>query len=222
MKILLVEDDKDLAETISDKLSRTYSIDVAHTGAEGLKLASNRQYDVMILDIKLPDQDGISVCRTIRAQHITSPILMLTARAAVDQKVTALNEGADDYLTKPFNFDELSARLKALLRRPTNTFVHNVLKVGSLTIDLQRHRVEWRGKEVKLRRKEFLLLEYLARHQGQVVTRQMILDHVWDSSSSLFSNTVDVHINSLRQKIDKPFRTQLIHTVPGIGYKLQT
>lgn len=221
MKILLIEDDTDLAETVRDQLSRTHAVHIARTAQEGLRQALSRRYDAVLLDIILPDGDGVSVCREIRARQITTPILMLTGQQGVDQKVTALNDGADDYLTKPFNFAELTARINALLRRGTGPLLPSVVTVGNLTIDPRRFKVEWDGQEIKLRRKEFLLLEYLARNAGQVVTRQMILDHVWDTSPNLFSNTVDVHVNSLRQKIDRTFNVHLIQTVPGIGYKLE-
>lgn len=224
MKILLIEDDITLAETVKSRLSRLHSIDVTHTGTLGLQYAgreSGKAYDIILLDITLPDSDGISVCQRIRSQNITTPVLMLTAEQSARSKVVALDSGADDYLTKPFNFDELQARIRAVSRRPAQTLTENIMKIGDLIIDPIRYRVEYRGKEITLRRKEFVLLEYLARHHGQVVTRQMILDHVWDSSADPASNTVDVHINHLRGKIGRPFQTKIIKTIPGVGYKLE-
>ncbi len=220
MRILVIEDDKALAETIQDKLSQFYSVDVAHTGSQGMQRTRSQKNDVIILDLMLPDRDGVSVCKEIRSEQIKTPLLILTAKDSVDQKVTALDAGADDYLTKPFHFEELLARIRALLRRHTNMYMQNQIRIGNLSIDIMQHRVVRNSKDIVLRRKEFCLLEYLARHQGQVVTRQMILDHVWSREIDPMSNTVDVHINYLRNKIDRPFHRKLIKTVPGIGYKL--
>lgn len=220
MKILLLEDDASLAETICDTLSSAYVVEIVSTGQAAIVRGQSRHYDLMIFDVILPDIDGVTVCQQIRAAKIKTPILMLTARDSVEQKVEALDAGADDYVTKPFSLAELTARVRALLRRQHNELVENPIKVKDLLIDTTCFSVERCGKPIQLRRKEFSLLAYLARHAGQTVTRQMILDHVWGADVDLLSNTVDVHINSLRAKVDRPFRSRMITTVPGIGYKL--
>ena len=224
MRILLVEDDIHLAKTMRDELRRCYDVDVSYTGVRGLYCAKHSDYGVLVLDLALPDMDGITLCRRLRSESKRGskvPVLVLTARDEVEQKVVALDCGADDYMTKPFSFEELLARIRALLRRPTDILIVNPLSVGELTLDVVARTVKRKNKNVQLRRKEFNLLEYLMRHEGQVVTRNMILDHVWEVDVDPLTNTIDVHINYLRGKIDKPFNRRLIKTVPGVGYKLE-
>ena len=221
MKLLLVEDDHDLAETIARQLKPEYEVDVVETGDAALTRGQSQRYDAIVLDWLLPELSGLAVCQQLREAKVTTPILMLTAQQETEQIVLALDSGADDYLTKPFKMAELSARLRALLRRPAEQLHGTPLVVGDLMIDSGRHRVERAGQAITLRRKEFLLLEYLARHAGQVVTRQMIADHVWDTESERFSNTIDVHIKYVREKIDEPFEERLIKTVSGVGYTIE-
>ncbi len=221
MKLLIIEDDKQTAATIKDEMKDYYAVDVVHTGEDGEYQAEVNDYDVIIIDIRLPDKDGISVCKEIRKAGIKTPILMLTGSLETKNKVSALDSGADDYLTKPFKFAELLARIRALMRRNPNTLDSNVLSLGDLTLDITANRVQRKKKTIPLRRKEFSLLEYLMRNPERVITRTMILEHVWDSSVDPITNTVDVHINYLRDKIDRPFGTKLIKTVHGLGYKIE-
>jgi len=217
MKILVIEDDKQTAETIRDVMKDYYAVDVAGNGEDGEYKASINDYDAIVLDIVLPDLSGIEVCKKIRENGIKTPILMLTGRLETKDKVTSLDAGADDYLTKPFKFAELLARLRALMRRNPDTLPSNILQVDNLTLDTTTNKVKINSDEIELRRKEFGLLEYLMRNRGRVVTRSMVLEHVWDSDTDPATNTVDVHINSLRGKIGKP----LIKTVHGLGYKIE-
>jgi len=221
MKILLIEDDKQMAATIKGAMKKHYAVDIAYTGEDGEYQAQVNDYDLIILDLILPDINGITVCKRIRENGIKTPVLILTGKSEIKDKVKALNSGADDYLIKPFSFGELLARTRALLRRSPDTLVPNKLSVGNLTLDVVANRVKCKGKEIPLRRKCFKLLEYLMRNKGMVVSRSMILEHVWESSVDPITNTVDVHIKSLRDKIDKPFGTDLIKTVHGLGYKME-
>jgi two-component system OmpR family response regulator len=169
----------------------------------------------------LPDFDGIQICREIRQAKVKTPILMLTGKSSVTAKVEALDVGADDYLTKPFNLKELSARIRALTRRNVNSLPTNTISVGDLTLDTTSKIVKYKDKKITLRRKEFRLLEFLMRNQGKVVTREMILEHVWDSNTDTITNTIDVHIKYLRDDVDKPFGTNMIKTIHGLGYKFE-
>ena len=221
MKILVVDDDQELVGTLKDQLAAFFLIETAKSGEEGEFLAQVNEYDLIILDYILPDINGLEICQKLRDNNIKTPILMLTGKGEIEEKVTALNLGIDDYLTKPFNFDELLARIRALLRRPPQTFQSNIITVGDLTIDLDKGQV-WRGQKVmQLRRKELYLLEYLARNAGRVISREMILEHVWDSADEPITNTVDVHIKYLRYSIDRQFEKKLIKTIHGLGYKLE-
>jgi DNA-binding response OmpR family regulator len=222
MKILLIEDNKMLADSLKKQLGKTYVIDAVRTGEEGLQHALDGSYDLIILDLGLPDKSGHEVCKGIRAGNIMAPILILTGVDTVKSKVMLLEDGADDYLAKPFNVAELRARIAALLRRPTANYVANVLSVQDLTLDPQRRSVERAGQRIMLRRKEFDILEYLVRNQGRPVTRAMILDHAWDGSRDAWNNTVDVHIKHLRDKVDRPFGAPLIQTAYGIGYMIDS
>lgn len=218
MKLLLIEDNKPLAESLKKQLGKTFVIDVAHSGEDGLRQALSGTYDIIILDLGLPDKNGHDVCRSIRGNAISIPIIILTGTDDIESRVALLDDGADDYLVKPFNVAELQARLGALLRRPTNTYTTNVLTLHDLTLDPLRRSVHRGGQSIALRRKEFDILEYLLRNQGRPVTRAMILDHAWDGSKDAWNNTVDVHIKHLRDKVDRPFTTPLIQTAYGIGY----
>ena len=222
MRLLLVEDDPNLGRFVQKGLQEErYAVDVAMDGEEGLFLATVTQYDLIILDIMLPKLDGLGVCRKLRDERKTTPILMLTARESVEDKVAGLDTGADDYLTKPFAFTELLARVRALLRRgsvmPAGRF-----KALDLELDPVSHRVWRAGQEITLTNKEFALLEFLLRNANQVLTRTGIIEHVWDVHYDSMTNIVDVHIRALRAKIDRNFSPPLIHTVRGVGYVLKT
>ncbi|HEY9166256.1 MAG TPA: response regulator transcription factor [Candidatus Kryptonia bacterium] len=221
MRILLVEDEKKVASFIKKGLEeQAYAVDVAHDGLEGESLVSQADYDTIILDILLPKQDGITTCRKIRQRKIDTPILMLTALGDTDAKVRGLDSGADDYLTKPFHFEELLARVRALLRRK-NQDKSTILRVDGLTLDPVTRRVERDGKQIRLTMREFALLEYLMRNSGRILSRTQIAQHVWNVSFDMESNVIDVYVKLLRQKVDKEFNQQLIHTIVGVGYNLK-
>jgi two-component system copper resistance phosphate regulon response regulator CusR len=220
MRILLVEDDTRIASFVSKGLrENAYAVDAAPDGEQGLYLASINHYDAIILDVMLPVKDGFAVCRELRAGGIKTPILMLTARDAVDDKIFGLDAGADDYLTKPFEFRELLARLRALLRRGAEVRPPKII-VGDLEIDTVSQKVRRGGLEIFLTTKEYALLEYLAREKGKVLGRAAIAEHVWDDNFDAFSNLIDVYIRRLRSKMDEGFDVQLIHTRRGAGYVL--
>jgi DNA-binding response OmpR family regulator len=223
MHILVVEDEQRLAYLLRRVLlEERHTVDVAHDGNTGLDLALSDTYDVVILDIMLPGIDGIEVCRQIRAERIMAPVLMLTARGSVEDRVTGLNVGADDYLVKPFAMEELLARINALLRRRDQRFDENPrLTVGDLTLDLVAHEARRDGRVIELTAKEFALLEYLMRNQGRVLTRTQIVDTVWRYDMEALSNVVDIYIHYLRDKVDQGFARQLIKTVRGVGYKIE-
>jgi len=217
MRILLVEDEKNVAAFIKKGLEEeTYTVNVAEDGPEGLLMATSADFDLIILDIMLPGMNGIEVCKTLRAKGINKPILMLTAVDSVERKVEGLESGADDYLVKPFAFTELLARIKALLRRAPD--IVSELALSDLRIDLLSRRVYRGNKEVVLTLKEFSLLEYLLRNKHRVLSRTQIIENVWGYDFSPGTNIVDVHIKSLREKVDAGFESKLIHTVRGIGY----
>ena len=222
MRLLVVEDDPNICRFVQKGLQEErYAVDVAQDGEEGLSLATVTPYDLIILDVMLPKLDGLSMCSKLRKARKTTPILMLTAREEIEDKVAGLDSGADDYLTKPFAFAELLARVRALLRR-SGSQPAGPLKVGDLELDPVAHRV-WRGgQDIALTNKEFTLLEYLLRNANQVLTRTAIIEHVWDIHYDNMTNIVDVHIRALRAKIDRDFGTPLIHTVRGVGYVLKT
>ncbi len=222
MHILVVEDEKRLAALLRRVLiEERHTVDLAYDGAEGLDLALSGTYDCIVLDWMLPEMDGITVCREVRAEGVTTPVLMLTARGAVEDRVTGLNTGADDYLVKPFAMEEFLARVGAALRRRERTLDANTtLQIQDLALDLVRHEVTRHGRQITLTAKEFALLEYLMRHPGQVLTRTQITDHVWRYDLDGLSNVVDTYIHYLRDKIDKGFPHALIKTVRGVGYKI--
>ena len=218
MRILVVEDDKKVAGFIKKGLEEeTYAVDVAYDGEDGLHLVSEGQYDLIILDIMLPKIDGLEILSQLRDQGRDTPILLLTAKDAVDDRVTGLNKGADDYLTKPFAFSELLARVRVLLRRG-KAEVKTTLQISDLTLDLVSHNVNRGGDEIELTGKEYSLLEYFMRNQEKVLTRTMIAEHVWDYNFDTFTNVIDVYINHLRKKIDKGRESKLLHTLRGVGY----
>ena len=221
MRILVIEDDVGLTRVLKAKLGGHFVLDAASTGLDGSHMARMNTYDAIILDLVLPDVSGLEVCRNIREKKDKVRILVLTAEDKPELKVDLLDAGADDYITKPFSFPELQARLRALLRRPADVMVSNPITVGDLTIDTNKRTVMHSGKLIDLRRREFELLEYMMRHEGEPLSRGMILEGVWETNIDQFSNTVDVHINCLRSKIDRPFGTKFIKTVPGVGYKLE-
>lgn len=222
MRILVIEDEHKIAQAIKKGLEQeSYSADLAFDGAEGFDMATSEDYDAILLDLMLPGMNGIEVCRRIRSQKIHTPILILTAKNELEDKVLGLNTGADDYLTKPFAFDELLARLKALLRRPQHT-LNTILFCNNLTLDTVSHTVLRGDFNINLSKREYALLEYLLRNKGKTVTKQQIISHVWDYDADIVFNTVEQYITYLRNKIDKPFPDEknLIHTVRGFGYRL--
>jgi len=219
MRILVVEDNPDMASAIRQGLKENgYSVDVCHKGFEGEELAATEPYDLVILDVMLPDRDGVDLCRNLRRREVSSYILMLTALSSTAQKISGLDAGADDYLTKPFEFDELLARIRALLRRGTAAEATK-LEFGDLELDLMRRRVHRAGDKLKLSAKEFALLEFFMRNPDRVVDRVTIAQKVWDINFEPSSNVIDVCISSLRKKIDRDYETALIHTVVGMGYR---
>jgi two-component system OmpR family response regulator len=221
VRILVVEDERKMAGLLRRGLEEEgYSVDVAMTGTDAIWVAAENPYDAVILDVMLPDIDGFAVCRELRSRERWMPVLFLTARDAVDDRVAGLDLGADDYLTKPFSFEELLARIRALIRRGPSERPA-VLAIGDLSLDPARHRVTRGNVEVDLTAKEFALLEYLMRRPGEVLSRTQILEHVWDFGFDGDSNVVDVYIRYLREKIDRPFGLDSIETVRGSGYRLR-
>lgn len=223
MRILVVEDEHRIANNIKKGLEQErYAVDVAYDGTSGFDLASTEDYDIIILDLMLPGMDGLAVCRELRKQGIHTPILILTAKGQTADKVTGLDAGADDYLTKPFSFTELLARIRAITRRPKNA-LDSILKVGGLELDTLEFTVKRDGNAITLSNKEFTLLEYLMRNPGKILTKNQIINHVWDYDADILPNTVEVYIRNLRSKIDLPFgdKAPLIRTVRGFGYKIE-
>lgn len=223
MHILVVEDEQRLAALLRRVLmEERHTVDVAYDGIAGLDLADSGTYDAVILDVMLPGLDGVRLCRQMREDGVQSPVLMLTARGTVEDRVAGLNVGADDYLVKPFAMEELLARVNALLRRRGRELdASTELRVGDLCLDLVRHEVRRGDRMIELTAKEFALLEYLMRHPGQVLTRTQITDHVWRYDLDALSNVVDTYIHYLRDKVDRGFGRALIKTVRGVGYKIQ-
>jgi heavy metal response regulator len=218
VKILVAEDERKVANFVKKGLQEEgYSVNVAFDGEEGLRFIRENVYDLIILDIYMPKQDGLTVLKTLREEKVKTPVLLLTVRATIEDKVLGLDSGADDYLTKPFAFQELLARVRALLRRHSESGA-TVLRVGDLVLDPSRRTVERGEKRVDLSLKEFSLLEYLMRNAGRVLTRTMIIDRVWNYDFDNETNVVDVYVNYLRRKIDVGHEQKLIHTVRGVGY----
>ena len=221
MRVLLIEDDVTIARLLKEGLEdESYAVDVANDGSEGYRTAATDDYDVIILDIMLPEMNGYEVCRALRNDGNKTPILMLTARDAERDIVEGLDTGADDYLAKPFSFDVLLARIRALLRRP-NEKLEEILQVGDLKLDPSLKKVTRASQEITLTAKEYGVLEYLMRNKGEVLSKEQIISHVWDFDADVLPNNVELFIMFLRRKIDKPFKSKLIHTVSGFGYKLE-
>ena len=222
MRLLIVEDDATIADFIAKGLTEAgFAVDVAADGARGLELAASGAYDVAIVDIMLPQLDGLTLIDRMRARGVRTPVLILSARRTVDDRVRGLQAGGDDYLTKPFAFAELLARVQALIRRSTGTAEPTRLTVADLTLDLLTRRAERTGRALDLRPREFALLEYLMRNPGRVLSKTMILSHVWGYNFNPGTNVVDVLVSRLREKIDKDFDPKLLHTVRGVGYVLE-
>jgi heavy metal response regulator len=221
MRILVVEDERKVAGFIKRGLEEEgYAVDVAADGEEGLAMGLERVHDVIILDIRLPKLDGLQVLKALRQDKVMTPVLLLTVRATIEDKVLGLDAGADDYLTKPFAFQELVARVRALLRRRA-AVDPAVLQVADLILDPARHMVSRGGKRIELTPREFALLDYFMRHPGRVLTRTMIAEHVWDYDFDTSTNVIDVYVNYLRRKIDADRAPKLLHTVRGVGYVLK-
>ena len=222
MKVLIVEDEPKIGAALKRGLQQErFVVELYDDGEQGLAAALADEYDVIVLDRMLPSIDGVEICRRIRKAKNMTPILMLTAKSQIRDRVEGLNAGADDYLPKPFSFEELLARIRALLRRPAES-TDNILKVGDLTLDVVNYDVRRGKKRIKLTNTEFALLEYLMRNTGRIINKDKIIGHVWDFDSDILPNTVEAYIGSLRRKIDKPFKGEpLIHTLRGFGYKIE-
>jgi DNA-binding response OmpR family regulator len=221
MRLLLAEDDAQLGKTLMKGLRQeSYAVDIVADGENAVYQALINEYDVIILDVMMPRRDGFSVCRELRRNGTTTPVLMLTARDTIADKITGLDAGGDDYLTKPFEFAELLARLRALLRRRTTDLLASEVKIGNLRVNMASHSVDRGGRTIALTTKEFALLAFLARNQGHVVSRAEICAHVWDDNHDPYSNAIEVYVNRLRRKVDSISDTPLIHTRRGAGYML--
>lgn len=222
MKILLIEDEPKVSAFIKKGLEeQTYEVDLAYDGFYGAKLALENEYALVVLDVILPRMNGVEVCRTIRQHNQTLPILMLTALGSTDDKILGLDSGADDYLVKPFEFQELLARIRALTRRVQESVSNEVLQLADLELDVQKKTVTRSGVPISLTAREFALLYYLLRNKERVVSRVDIIEQVWETSFDTGSNVIDVYINFLRKKVDKDFSPKLIHTLVGMGYVLK-
>lgn len=221
MRILIIDDNREITDILKSGLeSELFVVDTADEGNKGLKLALSNPYDLIILDVVIPGKNGFEVCKAIRQAKKTTPIIILSVKSEIPDKVELLNIGADDYLTKPFFFAELLARIKALLRRPPKLENENYFRCADLELHKEAHMVTRGNKEIHLTRKEFLILEYLLKNDGKVVTRQMLLENAWDTNADPFSNTIEAHIRNLRKKIDQGHIRRYIQTVPGVGYKI--
>ncbi len=222
MRILVVEDDKKIASFVKKGLEAAgFAVDHAPDGEEGLHLALTESYDAAIVDLMLPKLDGLTLIQNIRKERINTPIIILSAKGSIDDRVRGLQTGSDDYLTKPFAFSELLARVQALIRRSTGTSEPTTLSLAGLTMDLLAREIYRGGKKIELQPKEFSLLEYLMRNAGKVVSKTMIMEHVWDYHFDPQTNVVEARVSRLRDKIDKGFGDKLIHTVRGVGYVLK-
>ena len=220
MKLLIVEDEHKIASSLKKGLEQeAYTVDLAFDGQSGLDFALGEEYDVIILDRMLPEMDGLKICQKMREKDIHTPVLILTAKGQIQDRVEGLDSGADDYLIKPFAFEELLARVRALARRPKNS-IGEVLSIDDLNLNTKTFVVTRGGKQIQLSSKEFSLLEYLLRHKNQILTKEQIISHVWNYDANILPNTVEVYMGYLRNKIDKPFSTNLIHTIRGFGYKI--
>lgn len=221
MKVLVIEDETEIARALRRGLQSCYLIDIAETAADGLHNVMVNAYNAILLDLSLPDMSGFHLCEQLRRENNTTPIIVLTGNHNSADKVRLLDIGADDYLTKPFSLDELKARLRVVIRHSSKAATSSKLVIGELSLDTATREVERAGKSVRLRRKEFDLLEYLMHNPGRVVTRAALIDYAWEMNDVMWTNAVDVHIKYLRDKIDRPFSKPLIKTVHGVGYKLE-
>lgn len=223
MKLLIVEDEKRLCQTVSKHLKdEGYTVDMCYDGNDALDYINGTEYDAVILDIMLPGIDGISVLKKIRSKKLDTPVLLLTAKSSVEDKVAGLDSGADDYLTKPFALDELSARIRVMIRRNGVERVDNTITVGPLTLDTEKKIAVREGKEIKLTAKEYSILEYLMHNKGIVLSRDKIMHHIWNYDYEGGSNIIDVYIRTLRNKVDADFDNKLIQTVRGMGYVIKS
>jgi DNA-binding response OmpR family regulator len=222
MRVLVIEDEHKIARALKKALEQeSYAVDVCYDGDEGYAMATTEPYDVAIIDRMIPGEyDGLAIVRAMRDEKIHTPVLLLTALGSINDRTTGLDGGADDYLVKPFALEELLARVRALLRRPTEQQA-NVLSVGDLSLDTINYRVTRGSTEITLTSKEFALLEYMLRNPGRPLSKEVIISHVWDYDADILPNTVEVYIKYLRTKIDTPFNSNLIHTIRGVGYKLE-
>jgi DNA-binding response OmpR family regulator len=220
MKLLLVEDNQRLAERISYHLGKSYVIDVVESGEDALERIRSINYGVILLDLGLPGISGLEVCKNMRLLKFNNPILVLTGNAEMTDRISLLDAGADDYVTKPFNTDELRARIAAVGRRQDRSHIRSIIQYRDLRIDIDQHKVSRSGVSIALRRKEFDILEYLITNKGRIMTRAMIMDHVWSAHTNSWTSTVDVHIKHLRDKVDRPFADAYIKTAYGLGYKI--
>ncbi len=222
MRVLFVEDDREIARFVEKGLTESsFAVDHVCDGIEAYRMISTGSYDALIIDIMLPGIDGIELIRRIRAKNVDTPILILSAKSALDDKIEGFKAGTDDYLTKPFSFSELLMRLLALIRRSKGSSASTVLRVGDLQMDLLARTVKRAGRDIELQPREYSLLEYLMQNAGNVVTKTMILEHVWDYHFDPQTNVVDVLVHRLRSKVDRDFDTKLIHTIRGVGYVLK-
>ncbi|MEK7097287.1 MAG: response regulator transcription factor [Patescibacteria group bacterium] len=220
MRALLVEDEKEITEFLKSALEEEcFAVDVADDGEKGSFLATTSDYDIIILDLNMPKRHGIQICKDVRESGKNTPIIILSVQSEVPTKVELLDAGADDFLTKPFSFDELLGRIKAILRRPSK-LEGEVLRTGDLILDLKKQTAKRGDRHIYLTRKEFAFLEYLIRNKGSVVSRAMIMEHVWDMNADPFSNTIESHVMNLRKKIDSGNKNKLIQTISGRGYKI--
>jgi DNA-binding response OmpR family regulator len=225
MRILVIEDEPKIAQAVKKGLElKGYAVDMVHDADSGYSYATDPDYDLIVLDRMLPGTlDGVDLCRKLREEGVLTPIIMLTARGTIGDRVEGLNSGADDYLVKPFSFDELIARVRALLRRPPVT-VGSTLTLDDLSLNSQTYEVKRGTQDIKLSHKEFALLEYFMHHPNQVITKEMIVSHIWDEDADILPNTIEVYIGYLRNKVDRPFpkKPDLIQTLRGFGYKLSS
>lgn len=218
MRILVVEDQEETAASLKRKLEASYyAVDVEHDGERGFYKARTNEYDLILLDKSLPGKDGYEICSGLREYKMATPIMILSAATEIEDKVSLLNCGADDYLTKPYAFSELAARIEALLRRPAR-LEEKALMVNGLSLKRDTYSCTFNGKTKRLTPKEFMILEYLMKNAGRIISREMMLEHVWDDSADQFSKSIDMHIMNLRKKIDPRNKETFIHTVPGAGY----
>ncbi len=221
MRILVIEDEKKIADNIKKGLEyQSFAVDVSYDGEEGLDFALTEPYDVIVLDLMLPKIDGVEICKTLRAEKVDTPVLMLTAKGQLDDKLEGFDVGADDYMVKPFDFEELVARIRALARRPKER-LEEKLTCDGLVLDTTNFTVTVNNSPIELSKKEFALLEYLLRNKGTIVNKDQIIENVWNFDADVLPNTVEVYVNYLRKKIDEPFKKNYIQTVRGFGYKIE-